>query len=66
MKFFDSILDIIAGNPNERRLSADVASLTLENAKLTKECKELRRHLQSIRIAHEPLQHAIYPPGVGQ
>lgn len=58
MNLFESVLDVILGTSRERELSDRVEYLSAQNVKL-------RRHLQNIRIAHEPLQHAIYPPQVG-
>jgi hypothetical protein len=41
-----------------------IAQLEAEIAEVTRERDSLRRHLQNVRIAHEPLVHAIYPPQV--
>ena len=54
MSFFETVLDVVLGSPLERELERDVAELTAENVML-------RRELQNIRVAHEPLYAAIYP-----
>lgn len=54
-----NILDLLLGDdPRVARLESAIDEVTRER-------DALRRQLQNIRIAHEPLQHAIYPPQVG-
>lgn len=57
MRYFDTVLDFLFGTSRERELSDRVEYLSAENVKL-------RRQLQAIRVAHEPLHTAIFPPKI--